>query len=667
MTIRLGGLVSGIDTESIITAALKPIQERIDRQTQLAEVVQYKKQEYMSFNTKLLALRTKAMDLKLESTFTSKKATSSDETVLTAKASTDSKNGTYDIKVNSLATRVAVNSTAALGSSGDSTSIATQFNLDEDAVVCFTLKGSEGEVTLRSAAGDFSMDDIISGINDAAIGVTAWYDEGTDRVYMNSSNYGTDATLSVKQDGIEGTTQGFLSDILKLDFDYTSLNYPTGSPTSRQIANTEAIATTNPASSTTLASFYGTDETVPTTVYFTLQGSLGSQEYSLGTTTTLSGLVSAINTDTATTGITAAYDESTGQFTLTGAEGATAGSALVAIREDYTSSDERLGFLGDKLKLAMDTVTGSGAEIEYNGTTLTMDSNDFELNDINYSLLNTSGGDVVHVTVASDIDKAVEKITTFVEAYNECVEYCYTELNESKYKDTSDEYAEFLPLTDEQRDAMTDDEIELWDAKWQQGQMANESLLRSIYNSLRTTTSDMLRDKGTSSNIASDDVLVSSVQYKSLAAIGITTPEYEKGSADSCKLQIDEDALRTALETDAEAVNNLFTMTQTVTVDESSTEYDVGIGLKLYDVIDTSITQIGTKAGWANSTYDTSYMQKELYRYAEKINDLQDYYDDQEETLWNRYADLETAIAQLQAQAASFASKMGTSSDSSSG
>lgn len=664
MTIRLGGLVTGIDTESIIKASLQPIQQRIDRQSQLAEIVEYRKQEYMSFNTKLLTLRTKSLDLKLESTFTSKEAVSSDESVLTATASADAVNGVYDIKVNSLATRVAVNSTAALGSSGDATSIATQFGLDESAVVSFTLKGSEGEVTLRSAAGDFSMDDLIQGINDAEIGVTAWYDEGTDRVYMNSSTYGTDATLSVKQDGVEGTGQGFLTDILKLDFDYTSLNYPTGAPVSRQIANSEAIATTNPPASTTLASFYGSGETVPTTVYFTLEGYLGSADYALGTTTTLSGLAAAINADTATTGLTAAYDEGTGSFTLTGAEDpANPGSALVAIRGDYTSADQRLGFLGDKLKLSMDSVSGSGAEIEYNGTPLTMDSNEFTLNDINYSLINSSGGDIVRVTVSADTDKAVEKITAFVEAYNEIVDYCYTKLNESKYKDSSDKYAEFMPLTDEQREAMTETEIELWDAKWKQGQMANESLLRSVYNSLRHIASDMITDKGTAENIADSSSLVSTVLYRSLSAIGITTPEYEQGSSDNGKLQIDENALREALETDAESVCKLFTLTQTVSHDGTTTKYDVGLGLRFYEEIDTSISLIGAKAGWGNSTYDTSYMQKELYRYAEKIYDLQVYYDEQETTLWNRYASLETAIAQLQAQSASFAAKMGTGTE----
>lgn len=664
MTIRLGGLVTGIDTESIIKASLQPIQQRIDRQSQLAEIVEYRKQEYMSFNTKLLTLRTKSLDLKLESTFTSKEAVSSDESVLTATASADAKNGVYDIKVNSLATRVAVNSTAALGSSGDATSIATQFGLDESAVVSFTLKGSEGEVTLRSAAGDFSMDDLIQGINNAEIGVTAWYDEGTDRVYMNSSTYGTDATLSVKQDGVEGTGQGFLTDILKLDFDYTSVNYNDGVNDFRRISNSEAIATTNPPASTTLASFYGSGETVPTTVYFTLQGYLGSADYALGTTTTLSGLAAAINADTATTGLTAAYDEGTGSFTLTGAEDpANPGSALVAIRGDYTSADQRLGFLGDKLKLSMDSVSGSGAEIEYNGTPLTMDSNEFTLNDINYSLINSSGGDIVRVTVSADTDKAVEKITAFVEAYNEIVDYCYTKLNESKYKDSSDKYAEFMPLTDEQREAMTETEIELWDAKWKQGQMANESLLRSVYNSLRHIASDMITDKGTAENIADSSSLVSTVLYRSLSAIGITTPEYEQGSSDNGKLQIDENALREALETDAESVCKLFTLTQTVSHDGTTTEYDVGLGLRFYEEIDTSISLIGAKAGWGNSTYDTSYMQKELYRYAEKIYDLQVYYDEQETTLWNRYASLETAIAQLQAQSASFAAKMGTGTE----
>ncbi len=659
MPIRIGGLVSGIDTESIITSSLKPIQDRIDRQTQLAEVVEYRKKEYMSFNTKLLTLRTKSMDLKLASTFTSKKAVSSDEKVLTATASSEAQAGTHDIKVNTLAGRVAINSTAAMGSTGDTSTIATQFGLATDAVISFTLKGSDGEVTLHKTAGEITMTQLVEGINEADIGVSASYDSGTDRFYIASSDYGTDAVLSVKQDGVVGAGKGFLTDILKLGFNYTGLNYPVSpaTATDRRITNSEAIATTNPPDTTTIAAFYSSTETVPSTVSFTLQGSAGSYDFSVASSTTLAGLVTEINTHTGATGITAAYTASTGSFSLTGA--AVSGSALVAIRNDYTNVSDNEGFLGDKLKLAMDTVAGTGAQIEYNGTVLTMDSNDFTLNNINYSLLNTSDGDIVHVKVSADTDKAVEKITAFVESYNEVVEYCFTELNESKYKDTSNKYAEFLPLTDAQEADMTETQITLWNTKWQQGQMANESLLRSVYNNLRTTAMDMLKDKASEDSITDDDKLVSTVLYKSLSAIGISTPEYQQGSKDNGKLQIDETALREALETDAESVSKLFTLTQSAVVDGVTKTYNVGIGVRLYETINTNITQIGTKAGWANSSYDSSYMQKELYRFATRIDDLQDYYDEQETNLWNRYAALENAIAQLQAQGNSLAAKMG--------
>lgn len=659
MPIRLGGLATGIDTESIIRETLKPIQTKIDKQYQIREMVAYKKEQYMSFNSKLVSLRTSLLDLKLSTTFTGKKAATTDETVLTATTLPGARNGTTDLKINSLATRVSVNSIEAIGSSADKTKIANQFGIDSEALISFTLKGKDGEVTLSSKAGNFSMDQIVNGINKANIGVTAFYDATIDRFFLQSSVYGTEAQLTVKQDGITGTNKGFLSDYLKLSgsngFDYSKLNFPADSPVLRRIVNSEPIASSNPAGTTRISQLYGSNEKVPSNIYFTLEGPGGMESFSVASNMTLDDLASRISISTI--GIAASYDQSTGTFSLAASPGTDPTRALIAVRRDYTSNSDRNGFLGDKLKLTMAGVSGHGCQVEYNGTDLTFSSNEFTMNNIKYNVRNVSSGKTVQVSVTSDVERAVDKIKKYVEAFNVIVDYISTTVN--KKRAMADKYTPYLPLTDAQKEEMSDGEIKLWDAKWQQGLMRNESLIRASSAGIRMTSLDRLNDRVSANERGNTNTLVSQLKYRSLSAIGINTPTYSYGDETNGRLEIDETKLRAALEEDPDAVCDLFTLTQTKTVSGKTVTYNVGVAVNLYDQLTEKINQVTKKSGRANAIYDSSYMASEINRINVIIDKLQDRYTDQEDSLWNQYAKLEQAIASLNNQRADMQAKLG--------
>lgn len=142
-TISFGGLVSGLDTDTILTQLIalerRPIDLLDAKQTTYENLLS----SFQELNSKLLSLQTQAETLNEEETFQAVSVTSSDETVLTGTSSGSPNTGVYTIEVTQLAQAHAISSdsftgsTSALNFSGDisvnseSISIATTDSLND--------------------------------------------------------------------------------------------------------------------------------------------------------------------------------------------------------------------------------------------------------------------------------------------------------------------------------------------------------------------------------------------------------------------------------------------------------------------------------------------------------------------------------------------------------
>ncbi|MDD3890593.1 MAG: flagellar filament capping protein FliD, partial [Syntrophomonadaceae bacterium] len=233
--IRFGGIASGLDTESIIKNLMKIEQIKVDRNVQQKQILEWKRDDYRDINTKLLALRNSTFDLKLQGTFMTKKANSSDETCLTATAGAEAVEGNYQVEVVSLASGVTAASSAALESNATKTTLKDQFTGIADKI-SFTLENKVDESqTFTFNTAEKSIYDVIRSINDAGIGIKASYDEGTDRFFLMTANTGSEAKISVTKDESYDkdnnlvADKSFLRDTLKI----YSGNLPTdGTPIS---------------------------------------------------------------------------------------------------------------------------------------------------------------------------------------------------------------------------------------------------------------------------------------------------------------------------------------------------------------------------------------------------------------------------------------------------
>ena len=125
-TLAVGGLMSGIDTESMFAQLREAYRKPIELMETRKEDYNVKLSAYSTLQAKLIALRTAAKEMDTSSEFASLSATSSDEDVLTATTLSTAKDMTYNVQVKALAqthkvaTASTYSSTATLGA-GDLT------------------------------------------------------------------------------------------------------------------------------------------------------------------------------------------------------------------------------------------------------------------------------------------------------------------------------------------------------------------------------------------------------------------------------------------------------------------------------------------------------------------------------------------------------------------
>jgi flagellar hook-associated protein 2 len=322
-------------------------------------------------------------------------------------------------------------------------------------------------------------------------------------------------------------------------------------------------------------------------------------------------------------GLRANFDDATGRFFFSTKEMG-AGEQITFV--ENANAFVKNTILNDTALSGTDldsyTYSGVDGSFTFDGIAVTgLTSNETTVNGINITLLQE--GQTATLTVQSDTTKAVDTIKDFVESYNELIASIDDKLNEPRYRD-------YPPLTDQERDALSDKEAERWDEKAQSGLLRNDSLLRSTLTELRRSLMDPIEG-------------VAAGEIDRLSQIGITTGNYKDGG----KLFIDEDKLTAALTDKPDEVMNLFTKTAEV----DGNQDQMGVGKRVYENIDYAIDRLKSKAGTPGVILaDQSVLGKNLNRLDDQISRWEDRMIQVEDRYWRQFTAMERAINQMNQQ-----------------
>ncbi|NIK79337.1 flagellar hook-associated protein 2 [Paenibacillus castaneae] len=593
---RIGGLASGMDTDAIIKKLMAAQRIPLDKLAQKKQALEWKRDDYRTLNSKILEFRNAAFDMKLQSGYLAKKVSSSQENIVSVTGTANANEGQYTIQIKELAASASLTSGDLAGPPGVGKKLSV-LNLSSETELKVT--GEKGTASITIKPTD-SIEDLVSSINNnaASTGVKVSYDANMDRLFFSSSKSGQTSKINLELgngDNIN-TIFGFSTASVQLEG-------------SKMLVPSELI-----------------DNTLSGTSKFTIKYDNINYDFDVTSTTTMGDLVNQMNNKLTKVGVDASLNSS-GKLTFANADKTKA----------ITFSDDAGGAIVNKLGVdtplkpnsAVISATGKNAKVLFNGIEAEYDSNTFSIAGMSFTAKQESST-VVNVGVTQDVSSVVDTIKKFVEKYNSLIDEVNKEVQEKRQRN-------FQPLTSEQREAMSEDEIKKWEERARSGMLSNDQLLTSGLSSLRISLSNSVSG-------------LPAGQIKSLAEIGISNSNVN-GSvisgtyADRGKLYIDEAKLTKALTEKPEEVMALFTA-------KGATESSDGIASRLYDKSVVLFKQITEKAGTAEANDNNYSMGKENKLITDQIARLTERLDDMEKRYYKQFTAMETYLNKMNSQSA---------------
>lgn len=330
---------------------------------------------------------------------------------------------------------------------------------------------------------------------------------------------------------------------------------------------------------------------------------------------TINSVVKAINQSSLE--LQAFYDTNLDRFFLSSKQSGSATAITFNADDSGLLNALQLQNAGSDVALHTE-YTGSDASVNLNGADVAFNSNRFTVNGVTYNLHQAAPATLITVQVAADLDEVVGNIKTFVDTYNKLIEDVDAKLLEKRYND-------YQPLTETQKEELSEKEIERWQERARSGMLRNDLLMRQALSEMRTALSNRLQG--------------SSSLYDSLAAIGITTGSWTEGG----KLHIDDTKLKAALEKDLDAVADIFTK-------QGATTESSGLTYRLIDTLSKSINRLDSQAGRPQALVDQSYLARQIDEINRKAEAWELRLAAKEERLYRQYAALESFIANMNTQ-----------------
>ncbi|WP_026498574.1 flagellar filament capping protein FliD [Butyrivibrio sp. WCD2001] len=550
MTMRITGLASGLDTESIITELTKVQSNKVDKIKSDQKKHDMKMDKWKELNKKVVNFYNKTLsNLRFDSSFVKKTTTVSDESAVTVTTSGNAMNSNQKLSVNKLASSAYLTGGKVTSKSGDLKATTSITNLTGYS----STPGIHKPAVLDEEG------------NETTPAVTDNDYKGIVRVRFGKA----------PAEGEEDTRE-FVD--IKIDADKSI---------------TEALAEFKEAKS---ASGYG---------------------------------------------LNASFDAKQGRVYISSSESGEDQNFDI----DFDHSDMRIvSAMGLDYGTNEDAVHNAGedAEITLNGAVYKSNSNTFDINGLSITAKQVASD--ISLQTSDDTSGIYDMVKGFLKEYNELMGEMYTLYNADDAKD-------YAILTKEQKDEMTDDEIEDWNKKIDEGLLSRDPTIFRVMNEMKNVMMQSF-DWG---ELDYNEEKAEWVEVKtSFWSFHIATPGYFEGEeADRMKWHIygdeddeltsgKEDKLKAKIEKDPEIVCKFF---KTIASDMYS---------KLGDLMKS------TDFSSAYTLYEDKQMKKQVDTYKTQLKDAQDKLGKMEDNYYNKFAQMEKAMTKLNEQTNSLAGMLGT-------
>jgi flagellar hook-associated protein 2 len=512
MAIRLSGLASGLDTDTMVKELMKAQRMKSTKIEKNITKMEWKKDKWKDINSKIYSLYTSSLSkIKMQGNFNAKKASSTNEEKVTVTANTSAPEGNHIIKVKSTASAQFV--TGNVIPKDIAVSVNTRLTeLDLSAVEgsTITIKAGTNDEVVFNVEETTSIGDFTKALQDA--GLNANYDTTQKRFFISSKESGFKNSFTITSSATVDLTRLGLIEI--------------------KPSITDGVVK-EPADST----------------------------------------VSLVK-----------------------------------------PSDAVIIYNGAELKSPSNTISANGLTITVKDKTTGSDT-DIDTDD-----------EVINISVTKDNQTIYDMIKDFVKSYNDVLKI----MNESYSADSSKGYE---PLTSDEKEAMTEEEIKKWEDKIKSSLLRRDNTLSSITSLMRTTLNKSVSVDGKSYSLSSFGIV--SVNYTEKGLLHIN------GDSEDILVSSEPDELMKALTENPDAVMEVFTK----------------LASELYGTLSDKMKS--TSLSSALTIYNDKEISKTITNYKDDLSKLELRLQDMENRYYKQFTAMETMISKLNTQSSSMASLFG--------
>lgn len=557
MPIRMTGMVSGLDTESIVSALVSSYSTKTQKYKKAQTKLSWKQDAWKSVNTDVHDLYTLAGQMKFSSAYALKKTTVSDSTKATVSVADSAPTGTRTLQITKMA----------------------QSAYMTGGKISYTKSSTDDSGKTKTETVNLTKDTVLSNLPDLTVGTITT--TAADSTTQDTSTTGTDGTSAAAETGDDSASK----------------------------------------------------TTTETATIFNVKVGDKTTQIKIGSTTKVSGLLSQLNA----AGLNASFDETQQRFYISSKTSGAAGNFEITADSSDKNSQATIDALGlntsstDTTKQAS-MVTGQDGTIKLNGVEYTSTDNQYSVDGLSITASGETTGDGITITTNVDKQGIYDKIKDFFSKYNEVI----NKINKLYNADSAKDYE---PLTDDEKAAMSDTEVEKWESKIKSALLRKDTTLGDIISSMNIAMQGQLTVNGTKMSLVSD--------------LGIHTLSYfsvEKDENYAFHIDGDED--------DASVSGNNDKLMKAINEDPDQViDFMKALSSNLYDKLGTKMKS--TSLSSAYTIYNDKEMASEYSDYTTLISKWETKLEDMEDSYYKKFSSMESALTKMQSSTSSLSSMLG--------
>ena len=599
MPMRLTGMYSGLDTDSVIKELVKAKSTKVDKAKKSKTKTEWKQEAWTDLNKKIKNLFSGTLsNLRFSTTYKKKTTSVSNSSAVSVITGDSAMNGVQSLSVTGLAKSGYL--TGAVLKTQDGTKAKEDTKISDlkhgtlslgegDAVGGSFTVTVNGKTTNIDITADTTIKDVVGKLNDA--GVSANFDEKNQRIFIASAQSGKDYDFAITANEAGG---------------FAALSFLG--------INTSLSDAENAKTKAEYDSLVALKETFAGKVVYNNGNEADGIDYeaTMANIDVDSDLYKAIKANMPS-GSDDAY--STGIDNL-------------LRRADY--AEEVLSYNAASFNSGS-RIAAENATIVLNGETYESNNNNIEVNGLTFTCLSKAND--ITITTQEDTDGIYDLIRDFIKQYNEII-------NQMDKLYNADAAKGYEPLTDEEKEEMSDKEVEKWEQK------IKDSILRKD-STLGTLSSAMKEAMLSGFEVNGNKMFLSDFGIETLGYF--LAPENEKnafhiaGDDKDNETSGKADKLKSMIATDSDTVVSFFTQ----------------LAREVYGKMDklSSSSDYTTKG----SFFEDKKYKADITDYESKIKELEAKLADYEDKYYAKFSKMEVALSKLQNSTNSLISMFGGS------